>query len=199
MNGKEYLEHLAGIASLMEWMLTNEKAGYTFRPEGDQLVFNEQVTRRFIIGVPRSKRWGKFPFLGAQRREAVFLRLLKIGRVAIRDADTKLHLIIPSIRGDGANYPDLPAFVISLTFDHSDKATILKQTKELECRGFWIDDNGSVEIGNKAKLWSLPLLNLPKNAPLLDDQDHSDGPSFKDLMMMKIDATNVAVDPGFKG
>lgn len=197
MNGKDYLEHLAGIASLMEWMLANEKAGYTFRPQGDELCLNEQVTRRFIIGVPRSKRWGKHPFLGAQRREAVFLRLIKISRVAVREDDSKLHLIVPSMRGDGQNYPDLPAFVISLAFDHIEKAKILTQTRQLECRGFWIDEGGEVEIGSKAMIWSLPLISMPKDAPLLSPEDHSEGPSFKDLIRMKLESTNVPIDPGF--
>lgn len=197
MNGKDYLEHLAGIASLMEWMLANEKAGYRFRPQGDELCLDEQITRRFIIGVPRSKRWGKSPFLGAQRREAVFLKLLKIGRAVVREGDSKLYLVVPTMRGDGMNYPDLPAFVVSLAFDDAEKAAILSQTREIECRGFWIDDNGQVEISSKSMIWTLPLNSLPKDAPLLTDEDQSDGLSFKDLIRLKLDSTNVAVDPGF--
>lgn len=197
MNGKQYLEHMAGIANMLEWIIVNEKQGYRFEYEKDRIIFNEQVTRRFLIGIPKNKKFGKFPFIAAQKREAVFLRLLNITRVVIRNNDPQLHLVVSGIRGDGENYPDLPPFILSLCFDHPDKGAIISQAQSLDCRGFWIDDAGNMEIGTKAVLWSKPLFSLPAATVLLDEIDHTDGPSFEDLIRMKIEATNVDNDPGF--
>lgn len=197
MNGKQYLEHMAGIANLLEWTIANERIGYQFLYESDRIILDEQITRRFLIGVPKSKKFGKAPFIAAQKREAVFLRLLNITRAIVRDNDPQLHLVVSGVRGDGQNYPDLPPFVISLGFDHPDKGAIISQSNSLDCRGFWIDDNGTIEVGTKAVLWNKPLITLPEKTPLLDDVDQTDGPSFEDLIRMKIDATNVGADPGF--
>lgn len=197
MDGKKYLEHMAGIASLMEWMIANEKLGYHFHFDGERLVCDAQVTRRFLIGVPRSKKFGKYPFLAAQRREAVFLRLLNISRCVIREGDPHLHLIVGAVLGDGSQYPDLPPFVLSLAFDHTEKAEVIARSAQLDCRGFWLDDNGAIEIGTKAILWNLPLISMPAKATLLDASDHPNGPTFEDLIRLKIEATNVHADPGF--
>lgn len=197
MNGKQYLEHMAGIANLLEWIIVNERLGYAFRYEADRLVLDEQITRRFLIGVPKNKKFGKAPFLAAQKREAVFLRLLNITRAIVRDGDPYLHLVISGVQGDGENYSDLPPFVISMAFDHPEKAAIIAEGGTIDCRGFWIDDNGNIEVGTKAILWNKPLLSMPNTLPLLDEIDHTQGPTFEDIIRMKIDATNVSHDPGF--
>ena len=197
MNGKQYLEHMAGIANLLEWIIVNERLGYSFEYEPDRVVLDEQVTRRFLIGVPKNKRFGKFPFIAAQKREAVFLRLLNITRAIVRESDAHLHLVVSGVQGDGENYPDLPPFILSLGFDHPDKGSIIAQASNLDCRGFWIDEDGTIEVGTKAVLWNKPLLHLPAGVALLDEIDHTDGPSFADIIRMKIDATNVGTDPGF--
>ena len=197
MNGKQYLEHMAGIANFLEWMIINEKSGYSFSYEPTRVILDEQVTRRFLVGIPKNKKNGKFPFLAAQKREAVFLRLLNITRVIIRKNDPHLHLVISGVQGDAENYPDLPPFIISMCFDNPEKGQIISQARSLDCRGFWIDDNNSIEIGAKAVLWTKPLLFLDESAALLDEVDITEGPSFEDLIRMKIDATNVLNDPGF--
>jgi hypothetical protein len=197
INGKQYLEHMAGIANLLEWIIVNERDGYRFVYERDRLVLDEQVTRRFLIGVPKNKKFGQHPFIAAQKREAVFLRLLNITRAIVREGDQHLHLVVSGVRGDGQDYPDLPPFVLSLGFDHPDKGSIIAESNRLDCRGFWIDDNEQIEIGAKAVLWNKPLLSLPATMQLLDDIDRTEGPSFEDLIRMKIDATNVINDPGF--
>lgn len=197
MNGTQYLEHMAGIANLLEWIIVNERLGYEFRYEADRIIFDEQVTRRFLIGVPKNKKFGKHPFLAAQKREAVFLRLLNITRAIVREDDPHLHLVISGVQGDGENYSDLPPFVISMAFDHPEKASIIAAGGSLDCRGFWIDDNGAAEVGTKAVLWNKPLLAMPADLPLIDEVDHTSGPSFEDIIRMKIDATNVDFDPGF--
>ena len=197
MNGTQYLEHMAGIANFLEWMIINEKNGHRFTYEATRVILDEQITRRFLVGIPKHKKNGKFPFLAAQKREAVFLRLLNITRVIVRNNDSHLHLVISGMQGDNENFPDLPPFVISLRFDNKEKGQIISQATSLDCRGFWIDDNNSVEIGTKAVLWTKPLLFLDEKAELLSDVDITNGPSFEDLVRMKIDATNVLSDPGF--
>lgn len=197
MNGKQYLEHMAGIANLLEWIIANEKMGYDFQYEDDRVVLNEQITQRFLVGVPKNKKFGRHPFIGAQKREAVFLRLLNITRAIVRERDSHLHLVVSGVKGDGANYPDLPPFALSLAFDHPEKCGILSQAQSIDCRGFWIDQNDAIEIGSKAILWNKPLLMLPAAAPLLDKIDQTDGPTFSDLIRMKIEATNVSHNPGF--
>ena len=188
---------MAGIANLLEWIIVNEKAGYSFNYTPIGITFDEQVTRRFIIGIPRSKKFGKNPFLGTQRREAVFLKLLNITRAVIRENDNHLHLIASGLKGDGLNYPDLPPFVISMAFDNKEKAAIIAQAAAIDCRGYWIDDNNQIEIGAKAIIWSKPLLTLPEKAELIDSVDETDGPTFSDIIRMKIEATNVDSNPGF--
>lgn len=198
MDSKQYLEHMAGVANLLEWIISNERDGHTFRYEEDRIILDEQITSRFLIGIPRSKKFGQHPFIAAQKREAVFLRLLNITRAIVRDEDSSLHLVVSGIRGDGQDYPDLPPFVLSLGFDHPEKGSIMAQSNSLDCRGFWIDDNQNVEIGSKDVVWNKPLLTLPKNTQLIDDIDRTDGPSFQDLIRMKIDATNVLNNPGWR-
>lgn len=188
---------MAGIANLLEWIIVNERLGFEFSYENDRLILNEQITRRFLVGIPKNKKFGKFPFIAAQKREAVFLRLLNITRAIVREQEQQLHLVVSGLSGDGQNYPDLPPFIISLGFDHPDKGAIISQACNLDCRGFWIDDNGTVEIGTKAILWTKPLVSLPAGTQLLADIDQTDGPSFSDLIRMKIDATNVIANPGF--
>jgi hypothetical protein len=197
MNGKQYLEHMAGIANLLEWIIVNEKLGYDFHYEDDRVILNEQITSRFLIGVPKSKKFGRHPFIATQKREAVFLRLLNITRLIVRQGDYHLHLVVSGVKGDGETYPDLPPFVVSLAFDHPEKSDIISQAQSIDCRGFWIDENDSIEIGSKAILWNKPLLMLPAGAPLLDKFDETDGPTFSDIIRMKIESTNVAQDPGF--
>lgn len=198
MDSKKYLEHTAGIANLLEWLVINEKLGYQFVYERDRVVFDAQVTRRFLIGVPKSKKFGSCPFIAAQRRESIFLRLLNITRAIVREGDNHLHLVISGVKGDGQTYSDLPPFVLSMAFDNSEKGVIISQANTLDCRGFWIDEQGNVEVGSKAILWKKPLLALPADLPLLDKIDHTGGPSFSDIIRMKIEATNVPSNPGFE-
>lgn len=195
MNGPQYLQHLAGITNLMQWMHANETAGYDFKVVQDQIIFNDIVSNRFIIGVPRNQKWGKRPFLGVQKEEGVFLGLLNISRLVTREKDSKLHLIVPSCQAqvseDHADqYPPLPPFVISLTLDHPDKIEALKITDHLDCRSFWIDD-GNVEIGNKSLLWTHPIFHLQENAPLLTAEDLDDGLQFSDLLNLKNQALGI--------
>jgi hypothetical protein len=188
---------MAGIANLLDWIIANERIGYKFTYEQDRIIFNEQITRRFLVGIPKSKRFGKFPFFAVQKREAVFFRLLNITRTIVRESDTQIHFIISGVSGDGSNYPDLPPFVMSLCFDHPEKGEIISQATAIDCRGFWIDDDGTIEVGTKAILWNKPLLRTPADTPLLQQNDQTNGPSFQDLIRMKIEATNVLSDPGY--
>lgn len=197
MNGKQYLEHMAGLANLLEWLVINEKLGYQFGYEDDRLILDEQVTRRFLIGVPKKRKLGENPFVAAQKREAIFLRLLNITRAVIRDGDRHLHLVISGVKGDGENYSDLPPFILSLAFDLEEKGSILSQARALDCRGFWIDENGESEVGGKAVLWTKPLITVPSGMSLLEASDHTDGPTFSDIIRMKIEATNVPENPGY--
>ena len=198
-NARTYLEHLSGMAALVEWLAEGKRAGIDFDVTPTAVSIPNRASNRFCLGVPRSRRWGRHPFIAVQRREALFFKLLKIARAVIVRGDNKIHFITKAVRGDQENYPDIPPFVISVSMDSHDKTAMLSSAKSIQCRGFWFNDMGEIEISIKAVFWSVPISVVEKGAPLLTAADMSEGPSLSELVRMKIESTNVGSNPGYRG
>lgn len=188
MDAQLYINYLTGIATLMNWISQQESEGYHFDYAPNQIIFNEQITRRFLIGVPHNKLFGKNPFIACQNPEISFLQFLNVSRVIIRDNDPYLHLIISGVAGDNIQFPNIAPFVLSLYVDIHDKISFLKSHALLDCRSFWIDDHSAsndIVISHHDILWTRPVIFLSEKSSLLDSEELLDGPSFKDLLSIK--------------
>lgn len=192
-----YLEHLAGMAALIEWLADGKKRGIDFSVSDEMIHMPERATNRFCLGIPKSKRWGKHPFFAVQKREALFFKLLKFNRAVIQRNKKNLILITSAIKGDGVNYPDIPPFAISMAFDSHEKAALIGNAGNIQCKGCWFNEAGTLEIATKAIFWTIPVMVADPSAPLISAADKSDGPSLAELVRMKIESTSVAGNPGF--
>ena len=198
MESVKYLKHAAGIAALIEWMKQNRRLGYEFSHSAHSVACCANVARRFLIGTPVNKKFGKNPFFAIQRPEASFLSLLAVSKVAFVQDKPALHIVCPMVRGDDKEYPDLPAFFIEFAFNSIDKAEVFQKAKNIHCCPFWFDD-GKTSIALKDKIWTAPVAWLAPSEPILTDKELRSAVDFKELMRRKIDSTNVAVNPGFVG
>ena len=197
MDSSQYIKHVAGIAALMDWMEINRKKGYEFVHDTDGVIFSVQTSSRFLVGTPPNKKFSKHPFFAVQRPESYFLGLLHFTRALIREDEAALYLFCPIIRGDQFEYPDIPPFYIQINFNHLDKVKALSQAQHLDCCRFWFD-NQQIQVALKDHLWSIPLVKMAQNEPIISDSEKRGAIDFKELMKQKISATNVAVNPGFQ-
>lgn len=189
MDGKAYISHLAGIASLMEWIYANQRAGYAIEQTESGIWVDELLARRFIFGAPGKRRFGKNLFIGAQRREAIFLKLLRIARVVVRSEERAVHLICPLVPGDGGEHPDIPHFSISFRLEAVEFPEMISDQRRLDCRGFWIDENGEIVVGKKAILWTLPVSAKLKSDPVFEESDLAQDTSFAAISRIRVGAS----------
>ncbi len=195
MDGKAYISHLAGIASLMEWIYASQRAGYSVEQTQDGVWIDPLLGRRFLFGSPARRRSGKNLFIGAQRREAIFLKLLRISRVAVRSEERALHLICPLVPGDGGEHPDIPPFTISFRMESHDFPQIIAKQKRLDCRGFWIDETGEIVVGKKAILWTAPVMAKSQDSPLFEPSDLSSETTFSEISPLRPKARSSQREP----
>jgi|SRR5476651_368866 len=190
----DYLEHLAGLAALMDWIRQNEKQSLRFEFEGPLVRCDARVSRRLAIGIPRTRAFGKYPFLAAQAPEALFLRLLRFSRASVSPDGRWLHLIAPAMRGDGQQNPDLPAVALGLSIDSPEKGAQLARASRIAARSLWFETNESgeliPEVGGKDVFWSLPLARQFESAPLLEAGEEEVAFSLQQWLDQKIESTN---------
>lgn len=169
--GREYLDHLTGISSLVLWLDELERAGFSYRIDGHLVILSDAISKRFCIGVPSHRSFGRYPFLAVQPREARFMRLIRFTKAVVYPDSRGLYLVASALSGDGASYQDIPPVALMLPFDGAQKPEILSMSPRLEAKSLWFDDVGTPRVGNKDVFWSVPLVTLPQGASLLEPED----------------------------
>ncbi len=177
---KNYLKHVAGLTNLIEWLYTHQQQGYQYQLNEHSVSLSSLFANKFILGVPKNKKWGSCAFIAAAHPEALFLQLLQIQKIAVVPTDGTIHFISPSIAAiEALQMPAIPAFVISLQLDNAQKTEILSYAlgEALELRGFWFDESQSMRITSKASLWKKPLSTYSSQKELfasIEDLTHQD-------------------------
>jgi hypothetical protein len=199
--GSDYLEHLSGLAAFMDWVRQNEKQGLRFEFEGSLVRCDARVSRRLAIGLPRSRVFGRHPFLAVQAPEALFLRLLRFGRATVSADARSLRLLAPALPGDGNRLPDLPALALELSIDSPQKGAELARANRLAARSLWFEEqaDGSLEpqVGNRDVFWAIPLARQLAAEPMWREGEDAVAFSLQQWIEQRIEATNVYANPGY--
>lgn len=184
--------------SLLGWLTRWDRFPDAYVQSGAAVVLGEFPSRRFALGVPKKRSFGRFPFLALQSDEADWMGSIVWDRAVVQEGSRRLTLVAQRCTGDGQNVPDLPGFSVSLTFDLTDKVEILTLSPRLEARGLWFED-GESRVANGLPLWSLPLRSIPANQPVMSEDEVAAERSFRDLVREQLSRTSRAFNPGFSG
>lgn len=179
------------MSSLLEWLYLHKKSGYKFLQYEHGIVLDLQFANKFLLGIPKNKKWGKNPFIAVQRREAIFLNLLNIDKILIKKQSPKIHFLCKGIPGLGSQFPSIPPFYITLTLDVAQKSDTISLSKNIDLRGYWFDD-GNIEIATNEVVWSRPIEIISSEKEILSHmnigQENENNPetSIKSLFSIKI-------------
>lgn len=193
-----YLRHTAGITALLGWLTRWDRFPDAYTQEGASVTLGDFPSRRFALGVPKKRSFGRFPFLALQRDEADWMGSIVWDRAVIQAGSRRLTLVAQRCAGDGSNVPDLPGFSISLNVDLVDKLEILALSPRLEARGLWFED-GESRVANGVPLWSIPLRTVAENEPVMAPDETAAERTFRDLVREQLGRTSRAFNPGFSG
>lgn len=171
MNPDKYLKHAAGILEFTKWLMTQEKEGKPSKTFGSTIYFHPFINKSFALGLERSKKNIKEPFLAIHNNEITWFHLIQWDKICIKERDLHLYFITQTIKGDGENYPDIPAFCIALSFDTIEKVNLLKNIPSIVGREYYFDEEKISRINLHTKIFTLNIEVLQANQPHIIDDD----------------------------
>lgn len=197
-----YFKHLLGLTGLMAWMKLWERIEEAPTVENNVIQLGNVASQRIGFGVPKSKRFGKYPFLAFQKEERQWLELIPWVRCFTIEGEKTLVLVSQKTIGDGQQLSDLPALALSIPFDQAEKIEILNKTGHLGFRGLWTGEDSDlaqllVESGPAWKEFKIGMQD--PNDDWFSQEEITQGLSFAELMHQKINASNRETNPGYVG
>lgn len=196
---KEYVEHLAGFALLLDWQARWRQMSDEVVVSADGLELGGWASQRFLLGAPRRPRYADGVFLGAQDTEYQWLSRIQWKRAALLLASSpRLCLVANRMVGDGQALPDIPAFSVSLPIADSDLAQSLSDFRVLEGRSIWTDE-GRLEIASGPPMFRVPLVTVHSASEIMSDSERQMGRSMDDLINQRLSKTNREQQPGMAG
>lgn len=179
---EQYLIHCAGFYNFLTWMEEQNKAGMPSKIAGQTIYLHPLVSRFFALGIAKTKKLNKEPFLAIQPSESQWFSMIVWDKLCVRERDMHLYFVSKTIEGDTENYPDIPPFCVALSFDTLDKANILHKINNLVAREYRQDDNGEIKINFHNKIFSLPISHLSYDEPFMKEEKVI---NYTDLMLKK--------------
>lgn len=201
MNEKEqeiYIKHVSGIYYLLEWVEHQKNQGMASNISNEIIYFHPLISRYFSLGVTKNKKYGKELFFASQPEESIWFSLIQWDKTIIQPNDIHLYFISKKIKGDNEDYPDIPQFGISFSFDSMDKINMLKNIKQIIGREYFQDENKLIKVNFHKKLYQLPLFLYEKNQALIENIKVFNS---SDIMRKKeqLIASKYSNEPEFKG
>lgn len=202
MDYTSYFKHVLGLTSLMAWIKLWERIESSPTIENNIIYLGNIASQRIGFGVPKSKRYGKYPFLAFQKEERQWMELIPWNRCFMIKDNASLILISEKTIGDGQTLSDLPALALVIPFDQEEKINILKKTGYVGFRGLWEGEESDlaqlfVESGPAWNQFKIKEQNESDDWFLKEEM--TNGMSFAELMSQKINASNRESNPGYLG
>lgn len=194
-----YLNHLAGLASLLTWVGRWEALSSPVRIQGPYIRLGLLASQRFALGRSRINWEDSHPFLGVQPDERAWMGRLTWNRAVHVPSENRLVLISQAHSGTTTDRVDLPAFAVVLETDEPLLLQAASVTGKLEARALWFDDANEVQVAGGRPLWSLKIHEAPSVQGVFSEDEIQNRTSFADLMRIRIEHTNRPLDPGYKG
>lgn len=137
---EQYLLHSAGMYAMLGWIEDQKKSGTPVKINNQTIFFHPFTSRYFSIGVSKSKKIAKAPFLAIQPNEALWMKLIQWDSFFIKERDLHLYLVSKLITGDGTEFPDIPPFSVAISFDTIDKINLLAEIPFIDGREYHKED-----------------------------------------------------------
>lgn len=194
---QKYLRHQKGLALLLFWM-EQWKSLNTWTWSDSQLKLSDLVSQRFVLGTPRPGRKTKSynAFLGAQKEECAWLKRIEWERCILEKETQCLWLISATQRSPDVSWPDLPAIAVGVYIDPLEKLGSWTGPR-LDLRGVWWDENNEFYVDNA------PTKTLGVTVGSLDSlwtkKERQNIETLHDIVMKRLNNSNVDFDPGFIG
>jgi len=169
---EQYIKHATGLFAFFSWLEKQKNYGMNSKIIKQTVYSHPMVSKYFSIGIAKSKKYSKEPFIAIQPQETAWFKLIQWDRIAIRKNDMHIYFISKFLKGDKLNYPDLPPFVFALSLDHIDKLNLLfdKKIKQLDGREYFLEEN-KIMVNYHSKVFNLPVVKLNQNEPFWEDTE----------------------------
>lgn len=198
-NVKEYLTHCSGIYTMLAWIEKQTSLG-TGSTVFRQTIFIPPLgSRYFALGTSTNKK-AKNPFLAIQPNESQWLNMISWDHCVIRNNDPNLYLISAIVKGDDADYPDIPSFALCVAFDTYEKLGLLSKITQIDGREYFMDTDNTLRVDFHSYIFRIPLKHIEKEEPYLIDSkvvDYSDLMFLKEKKLQSVFSTDSP--PEFKG
>lgn len=188
---KEYFTNVIGLTNLATWLSRWYKFEKSFKITESSIFVDGILSARFILGVPKSKKFGTNVFLAIQPEELLWFKNITWSHLAVDYSNNRLHIVSKNIPGCNDKTETLPSFSISILFDSIDKLKFLSEQSEIDIRQIWYEDDGTTEhISRNSSLLSLPVKILLENEPVVTFIESSKTNNYESLMAKKISIQN---------
>lgn len=179
----KYLLHCSGLYAMLAWLNEQQKMGMPCKVSNQIIYSHPLAGRLFSLGISKNKNFSKEPFLAIQPNENKWFSLIQWEKICIRQRDLHLYFIASLVKGNEVDYPDIPPFIFSVSFDSMDKINILKKIERIEGREYRMDEDGDIKINFHNKIFSLPVEQKEYDQPIVDFS--ANYVSYNDLMRQK--------------
>ena len=196
---KKYLIHCAGIYTMLAWIEEQNQLG-TGSSVSKQIIYVPPLASRyFSLGISRHKK-AKLPFLAIQPNESSWMKMITWDKIYIRRNDRHLYLVSSSVKGDEVEFPDIPPFVLAITFDTWEKLQLLSGITHLDGREYYQDDNGQIQINYHARIFNLGIKFIEEHDNIIAEEKLK---TYRDILLDKEkelqSVYSTAFPPEFKG
>lgn len=133
---EQYLLHAAGMYAMLGWIEDQKNSGTPVKLNNQTIFLHPLTSRYFSIGVCKTKKMAKSPFLAIQPNESSWMKLIQWDCFFIKEKDLNFYLVSKLVKGDGIEFPDIPPFAIAIAFDSSDKISLLADMQTIDGREY---------------------------------------------------------------
>lgn len=195
---QKYLRHQKGLALLWFWMEQWKDLNGWKWLNNSELHLSELSSQRFAVGSPLPGRGVRSSnaFLGMQSDEASWLKRIEWSKAVWDKEQQRLWLVSVTQKSPDLAWPDLPPVAVGIVVDCMEHMGKWNGPR-LDTRGIWWDENGGfhvdsapsttlgVKVGDLAQWWST--------------KERQSVESLRDIVLSRLDNSNVWLDPGFYG
>lgn len=201
-NSKNYLQHNTGIWAMMQFFESYLKYGYKYDVKNKTLIeLSSFYSQHIAFGNTNNKKLGKNFYMLFSQQLFDALKLIEFDKLVLSPQDQRIYLISKNIPGDGVEWPEIPAFILSIYFENIDKIDFLGNEKKIDIKPYYFTQEDSECIIDHKSYFSLPIecLNEKDNIYSLISSHVQDYYSLMDNTINKAIAKYSSYVPEFKG
>lgn len=201
-NSTNYLQHNTGIWAMLQFFESYLKYGYKYDVKNKTMIeLSSFYSQHIAFGSTNNKKLGKNFYMLFSQQLFDSLSLIKFDKIVIDPFEQRVYLISKSVPGDGVEWPEIPAFILSIYFENIDKIHFLEEEKKIDIKPYYFTEDENECIIDHKSSFTLPIQYLNENESVysLVPTHVQDYYSLMDATINKAIAKYSGYVPEFKG